>query len=367
MVLSLTSIAALVGLLSPISAFISPNVGSSLQVRGFRNAAPGSASRLWMAAGPRVENVAAVLLAGGVGKRMEASMPKQFLELQGETVLEHSLKLFLRLKGVSQLILVLDEQYRPMLEDLQSRESRLVFADPGTERQESVYNALQKVDADASLVCIHDAARPLVTKAAVIKVIADAEEHGAAVLGVPMKATVKESDDGQFVQQTIDRSRLWDIQTPQVVKPDILRRGFDKVLSERLEVTDDVSIVEQLGLPVKLTEGDYTNLKLTTPEDLVVAAQILEARRINEFENGGGFDDDEEDGDGKESISMIRADEKWTDEPRPIGNSADEKKESISAIRANEQWIESRPESGSADSYDEPMVNLSKLRADMQS
>lgn len=118
---------------------------------------------------------------------------------------------------------------------------------------------------------------------------------------------------------------------------------------------------------VKLTEGDYTNLKLTTPEDLVVAAQILEARRINEFENGGGFDDDEEDGDGKESISMIRADEKWTDEPRPIGNSADEKKESISAIRANEQWIEPRSESGSADSYDEPMVNLSKLRADMQS
>ncbi|CAM9148004.1 unnamed protein product [Laminaria digitata] len=101
---------------------------------------------------------------------MESDRPKQFLELQGETVLEHSLKLFLSLKGVSQLVLVLDERYRPMLEDLQGREPRLVFADPGTERQDSVYNALQKVDVDASLVCIHDAARPLATKDSVYKV-----------------------------------------------------------------------------------------------------------------------------------------------------------------------------------------------------
>ncbi|CAM9726804.1 unnamed protein product [Ectocarpus fasciculatus] len=364
MVTSLTSIAALLALVWPASAFVKPHVGSSLQARtrGMRDAAPASAPRLSMAAGPTVENVAAVVLAGGVGKRMEAGMPKQFLELQGETVLEHSLKLFLRLKGVSQLILVLDEQYRPMLQDLQKREGRLVFADPGLERQHSVYNALQKVEDGASLVCIHDAARPLVTKAAVKKVIADADEHGAAVLGVPMKATVKESADGQFVQRTIDRSRLWDIQTPQVVKPDLLRRGFDKVMSERWEVTDDVSIVEQLGLPVKLTEGDYTNLKLTTPEDLVVASRILEARRLYEAEHGTGDDDDDEDEEGgRESISEIRANERWTNQPRPIGSAPEDEKESISQIRANEKWVEGSP--GSANSYDEPMVNLSKMRA----
>eukprot|EP00752_Nemacystus_decipiens_P006067 g5475.t1 len=362
MVASLTSVAVLLSLLSPVWGFVRPHVGGSLQAGGLglRNAAPVSTSRLSMAAGSRVENVAAVLLAGGVGKRMEADMPKQFLQLQGETVLEHSLKLFLRLKGVSQVILVLDEQYRPMLQDLAGRESRLVFADPGTERQGSVYNALQKVDVDTSLVCIHDVARPLVTKACVYKVIEDAEEHGAAVLGVPMKATVKESDDGEFVQRTIDRSRLWDIQTPQVIKPDILRKGFERVIADGLEVTDDVSIVEQLGLPVKLTEGDYTNLKLTTPEDLVIAGQILEARRINEYEHGVSDDDDE---DGKESISMIRANEKWTDEPRPIGDHVEEEKESISLLRANEKWTD-KPAGVSGNSYDEPMVNLSKLRAD---
>lgn len=117
---------------------------------------------------------------------------------------------------------------------------------------------------------------------------------------------------------------------------------------------------------VKLTEGDYTNLKLTTPEDLVIAAQILEARRINEFENGGGYDDDDEDDEeGKESISMIRANERWADEPRPMGDFVEEEKESISSIRANEQWTETSAGGGSADSYDEPMVNLSMLRADM--
>lgn len=111
---------------------------------------------------------------------------------------------------------------------------------------------------------------------------------------------------------------------------------------------------------VKLTEGDYTNLKLTTPEDLVIAGQILEARRINEFENG--ISDDEDDEDGRESISKIRANEKWTDEPRPVGDYVEEEKESISLLRANQKWTDS-PAGVSGDSYDEPMVNLSKLRA----
>ena len=92
-----------------------------------------------------------------------------------------------------------------------------------------------------------------------------------------MKATVKEGADG-FVTQTLDRSKLWEIQTPQVVRPQLLRDGFAKVRAEGLEVTDDVSIVEQLGAPVKLTMGEYTNLKLTTPEDMVIADQILAGR-----------------------------------------------------------------------------------------
>lgn len=100
-------------------------------------------------------------------------------------------------------------------------------------------------------MCIHDAARPLVTPDEITRVLQDGIDHGAAVLGVPMKATVKESEDGEFVLRTIERKRLWEIQTPQVIKPELLLQGFEKVAAEGLEVTDDVSIIEQLGLPVR--------------------------------------------------------------------------------------------------------------------
>ena len=108
--------------------------------------------------------------------------------------------------------------------------------------------------------------------------IGDAKEHGAAVLGVPCKATIKESEDGSFVQRTIERSRLWEVHTPQVIRIESLLKGFKKVAEENLEVTDDVSVIEQLGEPVKLTKGEYTNLKITTPEDMDVAEAILEER-----------------------------------------------------------------------------------------
>lgn len=225
-----------------------------------------------------VNDVSVVLLAGGVGSRMKADRPKQFLTLAGKPVLEHSIELFLGLEGVSQVVLVLDEGYRDQFSDY-AKDERLVFADPGKERQDSVSNGLGKVPEGASLVAVHDAARPLVTEDEIHRVLADGLEHGAAVLGVPMKATVKESEDGEFVLRTIPRSRLWEIQTPQVIKPDLLREGFRKVEELGLEVTDDVSIVEQIGEKVKITVGEYTNIKLTTPEDMQIAESILSERK----------------------------------------------------------------------------------------
>jgi len=174
---------------------------------------------------------------------------------------------------------VLGEEFRdldflaPLLAD-----ERVRFASPGGERQDSVESGLAQVPDECTLVAVHDAARPLVSVDAVHACLADASEHGAAVLGVPMKATVKESEDGAFVLRTLERSRLWEIQTPQVIRPQLLREGFSRVRDECLEVTDDVSIVEQIGGVVKLTMGEYTNLKLTTPEDMIIAEQILASR-----------------------------------------------------------------------------------------
>uniref|UniRef100_A0A0G4G981 2-C-methyl-D-erythritol 4-phosphate cytidylyltransferase, chloroplastic n=1 Tax=Chromera velia CCMP2878 TaxID=1169474 RepID=A0A0G4G981_9ALVE len=234
-----------------------------------------------------VQNVAVILLAGGVGSRMGANMPKQFLLLRKKPILRYSMELFLSLPFVSHLVLVIAPQYRDeyrlVYEEIaKSREGfhvpELRFADPGKERQNSVSNGMDAAPPECSLLAVHDSARPLVTPEEVEAVVRDAFQHGAAVLGVPMKATVKESEDGQFVVRTIPRQRLWEIHTPQVVKPDVLRRGFAHVEKNRLEVTDDVSVVEALGEPVKLTKGQYTNLKVTTPEDLDAATAILESR-----------------------------------------------------------------------------------------
>lgn len=233
-----------------------------------------------MAGESPVQGYSVVLLAGGVGSRMKAGMPKQFLQLRGKTVLMHSIELFLNLDGVREVVLVIAEEYRDQFDAVRKTDAgaKLKFALPGKERQDSVESGVAAIDAASPLVAIHDAARPLVTEQEIFNVLADAQEHGAAVLGVLMKATVKESADGQFVLKTVDRSRLWEVQTPQVIKPALLKDGFAQVKARQLEVTDDVSIIEQLGLPVKLTLGEYTNIKLTTPDDMQVAEQILRSR-----------------------------------------------------------------------------------------
>ena len=224
---------------------------------------------------PASENVAVASAGGPVSHEPTA---EQFLELRGKPVLEHSIDLLLGVQQMTALVIVIAEEFRTM--DLwlpQLLAHSVKFADPGAERQDSVSNGLDAIPAECTIVAVHDAARPLVTLDNVHTCIADGAEHGAAVLAVPMKATVKEGADG-FVERTLDRSKLWEIQTPQVIRPQLLRDGFAKVRAEGLEVTDDVSIVEQMGAPVKLTMGEYTNLKLTTPEDMVIADQILAGR-----------------------------------------------------------------------------------------
>jgi 2-C-methyl-D-erythritol 4-phosphate cytidylyltransferase len=244
------------------------------------------APRASIGAPPR--DVTVLLLAGGVGSRMKADRPKQFLSLAGRTVLEHSIELFCAMPEVMRVVVVVDEAFRGEVSATAVPLAKaggcdLSFADPGLERQDSVRSGLRcamESGQTPNLVCVHDSARPLVTAECVRSVLLDARQYGAAVLGVQSKATIKESEDGQFVLRTIERSRLWEIQTPQVVRPEVLQRGFEKVLKEGLAVTDDGSIVEHLGEPVKITVGEYTNIKITTPEDLDIALSILSRRVV---------------------------------------------------------------------------------------
>jgi 2-C-methyl-D-erythritol 4-phosphate cytidylyltransferase len=236
-------------------------------------------------------SVGFVLLAGGTGSRMKANMPKQFLTLKGMPVLHHSLDLFLNrlpafceshgMKGPPLVVVVMDPMYQPEYQPIVDKyEGRLLFANPGVERQGSVENGVKKIKETLKDKCTHVAARPLVTIEEICNVVKDAKEYGAAVLGVPCKATIKESEDGKMVLRTIPRARLWEVHTPQVIEIDNLLKGFEKVEAEGLEVTDDVSIIEAMAGDVKLTKGEYTNLKITTPEDMDVATAILEERKM---------------------------------------------------------------------------------------
>ncbi|KAJ7946510.1 2-C-methyl-D-erythritol 4-phosphate cytidylyltransferase [Quillaja saponaria] len=221
------------------------------------------------------KSVSVILLAGGKGKRMGASMPKQYLPLLGQPIALHSFYIFSEMFEVKEITVVCDPSYKEIFEDAKENiQVELKFTEPGKERQNSVYSGLQAVDLNSELVCIHDSARPLVTSGDVEKVLKDGLLNRAAVLGVPVKATIKEANTDSFVVRTLDGKAFWEMQTPQ---PELLRKGFELVNREGLEVTDDVSIVEHLKHPVYITEGSYTNIEVTTPDDLLVAERILNA------------------------------------------------------------------------------------------
>lgn len=223
-------------------------------------------------------SVSVILLAGGTGKRMGANMPKQYLPLLGQPIALHSFYTFANMEEVKEIVVVCDPSYRDVFEEAWKDQLsvELKFSLPGRERQFSVLNGLKEICESAKLACVHDSARPLVLARDIRKVLSDAYIHGAAVLGVPVKGTIKQAKKDGFVLQTLDRSLLWEMQTPQVIEPSLLRRGFELVEQKSLEVTDDVSVVEHLKHPVFITEGSYTNIKVTTPDDMIVAERILQ-------------------------------------------------------------------------------------------
>jgi len=239
----------------------------------------GAPVRCVAAAAVEPSSVSLVLLAGGVGKRMGANMPKQYLPLLGTPIALYSLKKFAQMEEIGEIIVVCDPSYRDIFEGC-AVPKPVKFALPGKERQDSVFNGLSAVRDGAALAAIHDSARPLVSLGDSRRCFADAMEHGAAVLAVKCKATVKEANADLSIARTLDRSKLWEMQTPQVIKPELLREGFKLVNEKGLEVTDDVSIVEHLGKRVQITEGSYFNIKVTTPEDMFIAERLLSEQSL---------------------------------------------------------------------------------------
>lgn len=213
--------------------------------------------------------ISLILLAGGKGERMNRSLPKQFLPLQEKAIALHSLEVFAQCPEVNEIIVVSKPEYRHYFADYSVQ-----FAHPGSRRQDSLLNGLQKVASNSQWICIHDAARPFITPHMVSTLIIEGKKTGAATLGMPIKATIKEVTEENLVHRTLDRSQIWEIQTPQFIKKEILEKGFEEAHRRNLTITDDVSLAEIIGAPVKLVTGSYQNIKITTPEDLCFATNI---------------------------------------------------------------------------------------------
>jgi 2-C-methyl-D-erythritol 4-phosphate cytidylyltransferase len=201
---------------------------------------------------------------------MKAALPKQFLPLGGIPLALHSLHVFQKMPQTREIAIVCDPAYRHHF----PADQRIKWALPGNRRQDSVYNGLQQIQQQEGYICIHDACRPFIDEALVERVFGAARECGASAAAMPVRYTVKEVDHQGFVINTPDRAYFWEVQTPQILRADILHEGFARAIASQATVTDDTSLAELIDAPVKLAEGSYANIKITTPDDLS-AAEIL--------------------------------------------------------------------------------------------
>jgi 2-C-methyl-D-erythritol 4-phosphate cytidylyltransferase len=220
----------------------------------------------------------AIIVAAGRGTRMGPGPDKLFLEVQGRPIVAHTWARFERARCIDEIILVVRDGIQGSFAELSQRFGfhkpfRLVAG--GKERQDSVWSGLEALSPQAELVAVHDAARPCTRESLIEETIEAARQVGAAVAAQPVTDTIKESADGKLIERTLDRSRLWAVQTPQVFQVEIIQRALSRVREEGLLVTDDTAACERLGLPVQLVPSAYPNPKVTRPEDLAYIELLL--------------------------------------------------------------------------------------------
>ena len=225
-----------------------------------------------------------IITAAGQGRRM--GQPKQFLEIAGQTIVERTIAVFEQTKVVDEIILVVNAEDVERSKQFKYSKLKQVVAG-GKKRQNSVRNGMQVLPEDCEMVLIHDGARPLVSSDLIESSIVAAKKSGAVVVGVPVKDTIKQIRSTKLeirnndqttnvqIQNTLDRDTLWQAQTPPVFKKEIIVQAYDKIKGE---FTDDAMLVEQMGQSVVMIMGSYENIKITTPEDLLIAQTIIQGR-----------------------------------------------------------------------------------------
>ena len=224
--------------------------------------------------------VTAIFPAAGQSRRMQSPRNKNFLELDARPILLRTLEKFVQSKSVDNLIIAAASDEIELIENMISGvEKPCRVVEGGSERQYSVANALKCLPESTEIVLVHDAARPLIDIETIERVIDAARKFGGAIAAVPAKNTIKVVDGELFVESTPPRASLVEVQTPQGFRRDLLLRAYEQAERDRFLGTDDSSLVERLGVRVKIVVSDYRNIKITTPEDLSIAEALI-GRRV---------------------------------------------------------------------------------------
>ena len=226
----------------------------------------------------------AIFPAAGQSRRMKSSKNKNFLELAGQPILIHTLLKFSQSEQIDNLIIAAAVDEVTIIEDMLSKIEGLKpfqVVIGGSERQYSIANALKVVPDNCDVVLVHDAARPLISIKIIDEVIEIAKIYGGAVAAVPEKNTIKVIDSENFVVDTPPRAQLVSIQTPQGFRREIIMKAYEQAERDGFLGTDDSSLVERLGYKVKIVQSDYKNIKITTPEDILIAEALLRSDHQN--------------------------------------------------------------------------------------
>jgi 2-C-methyl-D-erythritol 4-phosphate cytidylyltransferase len=214
---------------------------------------------------------------------MQRETPKPYLKLGAQTILGYTIQRFLPLRGLRQILVATSRDYMEtadgILREVVPDEITCKCLIGGKERQDSIYNALQKT-ADVDLVMVHDAVRPFVKLKHIKTACKVAAEVGAAVLGIPAKDTIKKVNDQHFVVETPSRKYLWQAQTPQVFNKELLLQAYEKAREDKVSGTDDASLVERAGHDIKMVKGSRSNFKITYPLDLEMAKLLIEKEQL---------------------------------------------------------------------------------------
>lgn len=231
-----------------------------------------------------MSKVTAIVVAGGSGKRMGMNIKKQYIILGEKEILAHTLEAFNEAECIDEIVVVVSEEEREIVQrdivDKYKINKVSRIAAGGKERQDSVYNGLMATDESTDYVMIHDGARPFISRQLIERALEKTKEVDATVVAVPVKDTIKVVNlTEKAVENTPKRETLWSVQTPQSFKKEVLLKAYEFASKEALQVTDDSMLVEAYGKKVYIVEGEYNNIKVTTPEDLIIGNAILAERQ----------------------------------------------------------------------------------------